>query len=143
MYTSEVQLYDLAKELKNIHNIDKDISHYLTDSQKAELLYVLENNQAVLKLIKLLTAKNQTLRKNNRRIGRQRNVAEKDLKKQKDKNEELNREISQLKYELIELQSQIGGGLASFQEMLLADILERSEILKFIQELINAVQESK
>ena len=143
MYTSEVQLYDLAKELKNIHNIDKDISHYLTDSQKAELLYVLENNQAVLKLIKLLTAKNQTLRKNNRRIGRQRNVAEKDLKKQKDKNEELNREIYQLKYELIELQSQIGGGLASFQEMLLADILERSEILKFIQELINAVQESK
>ena len=143
MYTSEVQLYDLAKELKNIHNIDKDISHYLTDSQKAELLYVLENNQAVLKLIKLLTAKNQTLRKNNRRIGIQRNVAEKDLKKQKDKNEELNREISQLKYELIELQSQIGGGLASFQEMLLADILERSEILKFIQELINAVQESK
>ncbi len=143
MLKKEEQLYDLAKELRNNYNINQDISKYLTDYQKAELLYILENHQSVLKLIKLLIARNKALGKNNQRIGRQRSDAEKALKDEREKNETLNREVSQLKYELQELQSQMKISLTSFQELLLSDILGRSEIIQFIQELINAVQERK
>ena len=143
MSKSEGQLYDLAQELKNNYKLERHISKYLTESQKAELLYILENNEAVLKLIKLLIAKNKALGKSNQRIGRQRSDAEKAFKDETEKNEKLNTEVSQLKYELIELQSQMRISLTSFQDMLLANILERSEIIKFIQELIYAIQENK
>lgn len=143
MHKSECQLYDLAKELKNQYKINQDISNHLSPSQRAELLCLLENNQAVSKLIKLLIIKNQVLRKNNQKIGKQRSDIEKSLKKEIEQNEKLNTEVTQLKYELKELQSQMGISLTSFQELLLSNILGRSEIIKFIQELIHAVQESK
>ncbi|ELS00679.1 hypothetical protein Xen7305DRAFT_00003800 [Xenococcus sp. PCC 7305] len=142
MNKNKCELYDLSKELKNNHKINRDISKYLTNSQKAELLSILENNQAVSKLIRVLIAKNKALGATNRKIGKQRNSVEHSFKKEREKNERLTTEISQLKYELQELKSQMGITLISFQEQLLSNILGRSEIIKFIQELIHAIQES-
>lgn len=136
-------LYDLAQELKKNYQINQNISSHLTDSQKADLLCILENNEAVLKLLKLLIAKNNSLGKSNQIIGKQRSYLEKALKKEKEKNEKLNLEVIQLRCELQEFQSQIGISLNSLQDMLLSDILKRSEIIKFLQELIKSLQESK
>ena len=143
MNKNKCEVYDLAKELKNNYQINRDISKYLTNSQKAELLSILENNQTISQLIKVLVNKNKLLGTNNKKIGKQRNNIEKAFKKEIERNEKLTTEVTQLKYELQELKSQMRINLASFQEQLLSNILGRSEIIKFIQELIHAIQESK
>lgn len=143
MSTGKVKTYDVAEKLKNIYGINKNISNPLTDSQKEELLYLLENNNTVLDFTKSFVAKNKELGNNNRKIGKQRERAKRDFEDQKERNEELNTEVSQLKYELIELKDQIRNILDIFQGMLLQDILGRSEILNFIQELINSVSDNK
>ena len=91
----------------------------------------------------MLVNKNKLLGTNNKKIGKQRNNIEKAFKKEIERNEKLTTEVTQLKYELQELKSQMRINLASFQEQLLSNILGRSEIIKFIQELIHAIQESK
>ena len=142
MNKSKCEFYDLAKELKNNHQINRNISKYLTNSQQAELLSLLENNQTVSKLIQVLIAKNQLLGTSNKKIGKQRNNIEKAFKKERERNEKLTTEVTQLQDELEELKSQMGISLASFQQQLLSNILGRSEIIKFIQELIHTIQES-
>ena len=142
MNKSKCEFYDLAKELKKNYQINRDISKYLTNSQQAELLSILENNQAVSKLINVLIAKNKVLGANNKKIGKQRNNIEKAFKKERERNEKLTTEVTQLKYELNELKSQMRISLNSFQQQLLSNILGRSEIIKFIQELIHVIQES-
>ena len=142
MNKSKCEFYDLAKELKKNYQINRDISKYLTNSQQAELLSILENNQAVSKLIKVLIAKNKVLGTNNKKIGKQRNNIEKAFKNERERNEKLTTEVTQLKYELNELKSQMRISLNSFQQQLLSNILGRSEIIKFIQELIHVIQES-
>ena len=142
MNKSKCEVYDLTKELKKNYQINRDISKYLTNSQQAELLSLLEHNQAVSQLIKVLIAKNKLLGKNNQKIGKQRNNIEKALKNEKERNEKLITEVTQLKYELNELKSQMRISLNSFQQHLLSNILGRSEIIKFIQELIHVIQES-
>lgn len=136
-------LYDLDKELKNNYKINQNISKHLTDSQKAELLYILENNEAVLELVNLLIAKNKFLATSKQIIGRHRSDLKKALKDEREKSEKLDIEIAQVRSELEELQSQIGISLNSLHDLLLSDILKRSEIIKFLQELINSLQESR
>ncbi len=140
MSQGKVKGFDIAEELKSIYGINKNISNSLTNSQKEELLHLLKNNKTVLELTKSFVAKNKELGNNNRTFGRQRSDAYRKLEDEREKNEKLNNEVSQLKYELIELKNQIGNVLSEFQRMLVDDILTRSEILTFIQELKNSVQ---
>ena len=140
MSKGKFKVVDIAEELRNIYGINKNISKPLTASQKEELLYLLENNKTVLELTKSFVVKNNELANNNRNYGRQRSNAVKKLEEERDRNEKLNNEVAQLKYELIELKNQIGNVLTTFQRMLVDDILTRSEILTFIQELKNTVQ---
>lgn len=140
MPQGKIKRFDIAEELKSIYGINKNISNSLTNFQKEELLHLLKNNKTVLELTKSFVAKNKELGNNNRTFGRQRSDAYRKLEDEREKNEKLNNEVSQLKYELIELKNQIGNVLSEFQRMLVDDILTRSEILTFIQELKNSVQ---
>lgn len=136
-------MYDLARELKKEYGINQNISKHLTDAQKADLLCVLDNNESVLRLTKLLAAKNRSLAKSSQTVGKRRSDLEKALKSEKEQNTKLKAEIAQLRCELEELKSQVKIGSSSLQDLLLSDILNRSEIIKFLQELINSLQESK
>ena len=136
-------LYDLAKELKNDYRINHNISKHLTDSQKADLLCILEDNKSVLRLVNLLTVKNRSLGKSNQTIGKQRSDLVKALVKEKEISNKLSTEVNQLKSELEELKSQMEISSNSLQDLLLSDILQRSEIIKFLQELVNSLQENK
>ena len=140
MPQGKIKRFDIAEELKSIYGINKNISNSLTNFQKEELLHLLKNNKTVLELTKSFVAKNKELGNNNRTFGRQRSDAYRKLEDEREKNEKLNNEVSQLKYELIELKNQIGNVLSEFQRMLVDDILTRSEILTFIQELKNSVR---
>lgn len=135
-------LYDLAKELKNNYKINQNIAKHLTDSQKAQLLCTLEKNEAVAKLTKLMITKNKSLVKSNQTIGKQRSDLEKALQDEREKNEKLNLEVAQLRCDLKELQSQMLNSPNSLQALLLSDIVKRSEIIKFLQELTNALHEN-
>ena len=54
---------------------------------------------------------------------------------EEERNDELNTQVSQLKYELKELQNQLFTVLNSFHGMLIKDVLNRSEIILFVEKL--------
>ncbi|MGL5835338.1 MAG: hypothetical protein ACRC1Z_19230 [Waterburya sp.] len=82
-----------------------------------------------------MSAKNNELANNNRRYGRQREAAKRDLLEEEERNDELSTQVSQLKYELKELKIQLFTVLNSFHGMLIKDVLSRSEIILFIEKL--------
>ena len=134
---------DIATKLKEIYGINKNISNSLTLEQKKELFFLLENNETVLTLTQSFVAKNNELANNNRKYGRQRETAKRNLVDEQEKNSELNTEVSQLKYELKELKVQLVNVLDSFHEMLTKNMIERSEIIVFVGNLRNSFQTKK
>ena len=135
MPAKKAEVYDIANKLKEIYGINKNISNSLTEEQKEDLFFLLENNETVLTLTQSFVAKNNELANNNRKYGRQRETAKRNLVDEQERNNELNTEVSQLKYELKELRVQLVNVLDSFQEMLTKNMLERSEILVFVKNL--------
>ena len=134
---------DIATKLKEIYGINKNISNSLTLEQKKELFFLLENNETVLTLTQSFVAKNNELANNNRKYGRQRETAKRNLVDEQEKNSELNTEVSQLKYELKELKVQLVNVLDSFHEMLTKNMLERSEVLLFVRNLRDSFKTKK
>ena len=143
MPPEKIAVNDVAQELKQTYGINKNISNSLTPKQKEELLSLLENNETVLNLTQAFVAKNNQLANNNRQYGRQREAAKRNLADEQEKNNELNNEVSQLKYELKELKNQLVNVLDSFHEMLTNDVLKRSEIILFVANLRDSFQSSK
>ena len=138
MPAKKAEVYDIANKLKEIYGINKNISNSLTEEQKENLFFLLENNETVLTLTQSFVAKNNELANNNRKYGRQRETAKRNLVDERERNNELNTEVSQLKYELKELRVQLVNVLDSFQDMLTKNMLERSEILVFVKNLSNS-----
>ena len=138
MPAKKAEVYDIANKLKEIYGINKNISNSLTEEQKKDLFFLLENNETVLTLTQSFVAKNNELANNNRKYGRQRETAKRNLVDERERNNELNTEVSQLKYELKELRVQLVNVLDSFQDMLTKNMLERSEILVFVKNLSNS-----
>ena len=139
----KTEVYDIADKLKEIYGINKNISNSLSLEQKEQLLFLLENNETVFTLTQSFVAKNNELANNNRQYGRQREAAKRNLVDEQERNNELNTEVSQLKYELKELKVQLVNVLDSFHEMLTKNMLERSEILIFVENLRNSFQTKK
>ena len=81
--------------------------------------------------------------KHNRQYGKQRETAKRNLVDEQERNNDLNNQVSQLKYELRELRNQLVNVLDSFQEMLTKDMLQRSEIILFVENLRNSVKPKK
>ena len=140
MSQNKVEVYDAATQLKQIYGVNKNISKHLSAHQKEELLSLLENNNTVLAFGQAMIAKNNELSNNNRKFGRQRENAKRDLQDQKEINNELNTEVSQLKYELKALKKQLINIVNGFHGMLMEDMLNRSEILLFVESLLNTLQ---
>ena len=143
MSTEKLKVRDVAQELKQIYGINKNITNSLSQEQKEELFSLLENNETVLSLTQSFVAKNKELANNNRQFGKQREDAKRDLLDEQERNNELNTEVSQLKYELRELRIQLINVLDSFHGMLTRNILERSEILLFVANLRDSFQTKK
>lgn len=135
MPLEKLEINDIAHQLKEVYGINKNISSSLNQQQQEELFSLLENNQTVLSLTQLFVAKNNELANNNRKYGRQREAAKRDLRDEEEKNDELNTQVSQLKYELKELRIQLVTVLNSFHGMLTKDVLNRSEIILFVEKL--------
>lgn len=142
MPSNKVKIYDVAEELKQVYGVNKNISNNLSQEQRKELLSLLENNETVLALTKAFVAKNNELSNNNRKFGKQREKANRNLQDEQEKNNQLNTEVSQLKYELKELRKQLVNVLDRFHGMLTKDILKRSEILLFVENLRDSFQNS-
>ena len=143
MSSERTKLYDIAEELKQVYGINKNISSSLSKEQKEELLLLLENNETILNLTRSFVTKNNELAKNNRQYGKQRETAKRNLVDEQERNNDLNNQVSQLKYELRELRNQLVNVLDSFQEMLTKDMLQRSEIILFVENLRNSVKPKK
>jgi len=135
MESEKIKVHDIADELKQIYGINKNISNSLSKEQKKELLILLENNETILNLTRSFVIKNNELAKNNRQFGRQRETAKRNLIDEQGRNNDLNNEVSQLKYELRELKNQLFNVLDSFHGMLTKDLLQRSEIILFVDNL--------
>jgi len=135
MSSEKTKVSDVADDLKQIYGINKNISNSLSKEQKKELLMLLENNETILNLTRSFVTKNHELAKNNRKFGKQRETAKRNLADEQGKNSELNNQVSQLKYELKELKHQLINVLDSFHEMLTRDVLKRSEIILFVEKL--------
>ena len=140
MTQSQIKSLNIADQLKQTYGVNKNISSSLKKSQKEELLHLLENNDTVLAFAQALISKNNELANNNRSLGSRRKNAETKLEDEKEKNNELNTEVSQLKYELQGLKNQLVNVTKSFQGMLTNNMLDRSEIVQFTQTLLNALQ---
>ena len=143
MPSKKVEVYDVVEELKQIYGINKNISQGLSQEQKEELLFLLQNNETVLALTQAFVAKNKELANNNRQFGRQREAANRNWADERERNDELNTEVSQLKYELKELKNQLVNVLDSFHKMLVQDVLERSEIILFVENLRDSFRNNK
>ena len=143
MSLEKLEVYDIVQELKQIYGINKNISQSLSQEQQEELLSLLENNQTVSTLVQAFVTKNNWLVNNNRKFGKQRESAKRILVDEQERNSELNTELSQLKYELKELKNQLVNVLNSFHGMLIRDVLKRSEIILFAENLRDSFQNSK
>ena len=143
MPAKEAEVYDIANKLKEIYGINKNISNSLSQEQKEELLFLLENNKTIFTLTQSFVAKNNELANNNRQYGRQREAARRNLVDEQERNNELSTEVSQLKYELKELRVQLVNVLDSFHEMLTKNMLERSEVLLFVRNLRDSFKTKK
>ncbi|MEN9518922.1 MAG: hypothetical protein RLZZ381_1510 [Cyanobacteriota bacterium] len=135
MPPEKLEVQDTAQELKQIYGINKNISGSLSQQQQEELFSLLENNKTVLTLTQLFVAKNNELANNNRKYGKQRESAKRDLLDEEERNNELSTQVSQLKYELKELKNQLFTVMDSFHGMLIRDALNRSEIILFVEKL--------
>lgn len=143
MPPEKAKVKDAAQQLKEIYKINKNITNSLSKDQKEELLFLLANNETVLELTQSFVAKNNELANNNRKYGKQRETAKRDLVDEQEKNNELNTQVSQLQYELKELRKQLVTVLESFQGMLTQDLLERSEIITFVANLRDSFKTKK
>lgn len=143
MSSEKAKVSDVSDELKQIYGINKNISNSLSKKQKQELLLLLESNETVLNVTRSFVTKNNELAKNNRQFGRQREAAKRNLVDEQERNNDLNNQVSQLKYELKELRQQLVNVLDSFQEMLTKDMLQRSEIILFVENLRDSFKSKK
>lgn len=129
---------ELAEVLKQTYSINKNITQALTKNQKEELINILEVNETVLALVNSFIAKNNELGNRNRRFGRQREDAKRNLLTSEERNEELATEVSQLRYQLIELKRMIRETFDNFHDQLLRNMLDRSEIIRFSKDISTA-----
>lgn len=143
MASEKLKTQDVAQQLKEIYGINKNITKRLSKNQKEELLLLLADNETVLDLVQSFVAKNNELANNNRKYGKQRETAKRNLVDEQERNNELNTQVSQLKYELKELRKQLVTVLESFQGMLTQDLLERSEIITFVANLRDSFKTKK
>lgn len=143
MSSEKIKVHDVADKLKQTYGINKNISNSLNREQKEELLLLLENNETILNLTRSFVTKNNELARNNRQFGKQRETARRKWIDEQERNNDLNTEVSQLKYELRELKQQLVNVLDSFQGMLMRDLLQRSEIILFVENLRDSFKSKK
>jgi hypothetical protein len=133
----------LGEYLKQAYKINLNISQSLSKAQKQEVITILENSEAVRKLVMTLVAKNQELGNNNRKFGKQREDAKRDLVESQERNEELANEISLIRFQLNEMRKMLTNSLEILQQQLINNMLTRSEIITVFKELIFAVDKNK
>ena len=133
----------LAEHLKKVYKINFNISQSLSKSEKVEIIKQLENNEAVRKLVITFIAKNQDLSNNNRKFGKQRELAKRDLIESEERNEELVNEISLIRFQLNEMKRMLSNNLEVIQQQLLNNMLNRSEIIIVFKELINVINKKE
>lgn len=133
----------LAEQLKEVYQINFNISQSLSKTQKQEIIQQLENNEAVRKLIITLVAKNQDLSNNNRKFGRQREQSKRDFLESENRNKELVNEISLIRFQLNEMRRMLTHNLEVIHKQLLNNMLKRSEIIILLKELINVVNKKE
>ncbi|WP_373480904.1 hypothetical protein [Geminocystis sp.] len=90
-------------------------------------------------MINTFVIKNKDLGNNNRQFGRQREQAKRDLVETAEKNDELNNELSLIRFELKEMRKMLTNVLEITLEKLMKNMFTRSEIIIIFKELINAV----
>jgi hypothetical protein len=130
----------LAEYLKKFYKINFNISQNLSKSQKKEIINKLENNEAIRELVKTLVTKNIELSNNNRQFGRQREQAKRDFLESKERNEQLANEISLVRFQVNEMRKMLSSTLEIAQEQLVNNMLDRSEIIIVLKEMIKAVK---
>ncbi len=123
-------------ELKEKYGINKNISNQLSSEQQKEILQLIENNDAISKLVRGFVVKNKELSNNNRKIGRQREDAKRKLNYKEEENQELATKVSQLRQELKILKQISYSILTDFKKQLTQDMLSRSEIITTVEELM-------
>lgn len=87
---------DLQIKLKDQYGINKNISQPLSPEECEQLLFHLEEQSSVLKLVNSFTDKNQFLGNNNRHFGQLRSSAEKKLQSVKADYEKLEQQIADI-----------------------------------------------
>lgn len=125
----------LANKLKEEYLINKNVSDALSLEQKQEILDLLESNESVFRLVQAFVDKNNELGNNNRKFGKQRNQAHRELDRQLEKNNQLATDLSQLRAEFIAFRRQTYELINSFQNYLTNNMSSRSEILTFLRGL--------
>lgn len=134
---------ELAEMLKEVYKINFNISQTLSKSDKIEVIKQLENNEAIRKLVMTFVAKNQDLSNNNRKFGRQREQAKRDFIDSQERNEELVNEISLIRFQLNEIRKMLSNILEITQQKLINNMLNRSEIITVLKELISVVNKKE
>lgn len=146
MKTEKIQKFndrELAEMLKEVYKINFNISQTLSKSDKIEVIKQLENNEAIRKLVMTFVAKNQDLSNNNRKFGRQREQAKRDFIDSQERNEELVNEISLIRFQLNEIRKMLSNILEITQQKLINNMLNRSEIITVLKELISVVNKKE
>lgn len=141
--TQKLNSRELDEMLKEVYKINFNISKSLSKSDKIEVIQQLENNEAIRKLVITLVAKNQDLSKNNRKFGRHREQAKRDLIDSQERNEELVNEISLIRFQLNEMRKMLSNILEITQQKLINNMLNRSEIITVLKELISVVNKKE
>ena len=131
---------EIAEQLKIDYQINKNVSNALTLEQKKEVLQVLQSNSSVVVLVNSLINKNSELGNNNRKFGKERNQAQRDLNVKVEENNKLATDLSQLRAEFIAFRKTVALVVGDFHNYLTNNVSDRSEILLFTRNLTKIFQ---
>jgi hypothetical protein len=134
---------ELRKYLKDTYKINFNVSDNLSVLEKQEVIDIIENNEAIQKLVLAFVSVNKKLGNNNRFFGRQRSNAERKLEESKEENNRLSTEISQIRYKYDQLKKMLSQNLQVTYDKLVDNMVERSELIQIVKGLISVVDHKK
>jgi len=134
---------ELRQYLKDTYKINFNVSDNLSASEKQEVIDMIENNEAIRKLVIGFVSVNKNLGNNNRMFGKQRSNAERKLKESEQENNRLSTEVSQIKYQYNELKKMLSQNLQVTYEKLVDNMIERSELMMIFKSLLSVVEQKK
>jgi hypothetical protein len=134
---------ELKHYLKDTYKINFNVSDNLSVSEKQEVIEIIENNEAIQKLVLAFVSVNQKLGNNNRMFGKQRSSAEKKLEESMEKNNRLTTELSLIKEQYNQLKKMLSQSLQVAHDKLVDNMIGRSELIKVLQALVSVVDSKK